>query len=316
MDYARFSERGEPHWNELAALLARTGERPTGLDHDELERLASLHRRAAADFATARTQFPGTELERRLRSLAFSGHSLLAQRIEPLPRRIVNFYLHDYGPLFRQHAPALRTALALFGGGALLGGLLTSINPDFALLVLGPEQLQMVKRGEIWTDMVSSVAPPSVLSSKIFTNNVGVAIAAWAGGALLGVGTLSVVVTNGIMLGSLLVLSARYGVLDRLFAFIAAHGPLEIFLITVAAAAGLTLARAEIAFDPLPRREAIAVAARDSVRLMLGTLPWLVLLGIVEGYISPVMSLPTGVKAAVGVVLLGSYLATVTARRS
>lgn len=316
MDYSTFEARGGAHWEELETLLQRTGGSLRRLDHSELERLASLHRRAVADYAFARSHYADTALERRLRGLAFRGHTLLSSRVEPVLHRIRRFYLHDYGPLFRSRWPELRTALALFWGSALLGSLLTQLHSDFGLLVLGPEQLQMLKEGEIWTDFASNVAPPSVLSSTIFTNNVGVAFAAWAGGALLGLGTVSVLITNGLMVGTLLTLCARYGLLERLFAFIAAHGPLELFLITVAGAAGLALARAEVEFSARPRREAIAAAARDSVRLMLGTVPWFVFLGLVEGYISPVMSLSTGIKAGLGLVLLATFLGLVLAGRT
>jgi hypothetical protein len=47
--------------------------------------------------------------------------------------------------------------------------------------------------------------------------------------------------------------------------------------------------------------------------MMLATVPWFVLLGIVEGYISPVMTLGTPLKGVIGIGLLAVFLALATA---
>ena len=132
---------------------------------------------------------------------------------------------------------------------------------------------------------------------------------AWAGGSLLGLGTLYLLVMNGVMFGSVVALSSHYDLLDRLAAWVAAHGPLELFLIVVASAAGLELAWGQLAWRNRPRRETFAEGARASLLLVGGTLPWFVLLGIVEGNVSPLPELHTAAKGALGLGLLGLFLA-------
>jgi uncharacterized membrane protein SpoIIM required for sporulation len=59
------------------------------------------------------------------------------------------------------------------------------------------------------------------------------------------------------------------------------------------------------------RRDALAQAARKAVYLLLGAVPWLVVAGTIEGFISPNENIPAPVKWAVGIVsgiLLYSYL--------
>jgi uncharacterized membrane protein SpoIIM required for sporulation len=312
MDYATFIRRGAPRWDETDRLLAAPGG-VSALGFDGLTRLSALHRSVVTDYAFARAHFAGTEAERRLARLALAGHSVLAQRRAPILEQIAGFYRHEYRQLFLATAPALRVSLVVFVGAGALGGVLTWLEPDFAVLLIGVDQVEQVKAGEIWTDAIGVAAPPSVLSSYIFTNNIGVAFTAWAGGALLGLGTLVILITNGLMVGSLVVLCARYGMLDRLFAFISAHGPLELFLICLASAAGLRMGGALVSWDHRPRVEAFAEVARASFRMMLATVPWFVLLGIVEGYISPVMTLGTPLKGVIGIGLLAVFLALATA---
>lgn len=309
MDYARFVDRGEERWAEAEALLAGWRRRGKGLTHGELERLAGAHRQVMGDLARARTHFPGTAVEARLRSLAFAGHRALSGVEEPWLRRLLRFLVRGFPQRFREAQGALLVSLSIFCAATLLGFVVGSVEPDFSAMFVGPDAIAEMKRGVIWTDQVGHVMPPSLLSSQIFTNNMSVAIFAWAGGALLGLGSLYLLVMNGVMFGSVLALAGHYDLLDRLMAWIAAHGPLELFLITVASAAGLELAWGLLAWRNRPRRETFAEAARRSLRLVGGTLPWFVLLGIVEGNVSPLMDLPTPAKGALGLALLVLFLA-------
>ena len=307
-DYAGFVARGEPEWAALERSLQRARGGLTALDLDEVERLAALHRRAMSDFSYARTHYAGTPVVPRLRQLAFDGHRLLAARREPALRRMARFFLVGFRERFQAARRHLLVALAVFVGATALGFIVATLQPSFINLFFGADAIDGIRRGEIWTDSVGSVVPPAVLSSKIFTNNITVALVTWAGGALAGIFTLFALLQNGMMFGGVLAACWRYELLDRLFAFIAAHGPLELFLIVVAGAAGLMLAEGAVSPGNRPRSESFSEAARDSALLMVGTIPWFVLLGLVEGYISPVMTLPTSLKAAVGAILIGVFL--------
>jgi len=310
VDYRQFIDQGAATWAEAEALYGRASRQGTaGLDMEGVERLAGTHRRVVSDFATARSRFPGTEAEQRLRALAFSGHRLLAPRPPPALPRLWQFLRFGWPEQFQQSLGALSVSLAIFVLSTVLGIVLATLNPEFCRIWLAPEALDEVRRGGIWTDQLVHLAPPSLLSTQIFTNNMSVAITTWLAGALLGLGTVYLLSSNGLMLGSMLALTWRYELTDRLLAFISGHGPLELFLIVVAGAAGLQLAAGELRWRNRPRAETLPVAARRSAALMAGTLPWFILLGLVEGNISPQMWIPTPAKALLGLVLLGTFLA-------
>lgn len=310
MRYARFVESRREDWEALEELLRRARSRGLSrLAYTDVERLSLLHRRAISDFAHARSHFPGTDVERRLRSLAYEGHRLLAARREPVMRRVRAFWLEGFPAAFRAAGPRLAAAAALFLLAAALGFVMTSLQEQVAYVFLGPGLVEGLREGEIWTDTITSTTPPAVLSSGIATNNVSVAFVAWAGGVLFGLGSLWVLAMNGAMLGSVAAITWRYGLIDRLGVFIAAHAPLELFLILVAAAAGLGLMQGQLGRDGRRVPGGFAAAGRESVRLMLGTVPWFLVLGLVEGYVSPRGDVAVGLKAVLGVVLLGLFAA-------
>ncbi len=309
MDYRTFRIRRESDWNAFEALSeAARRSRSHALHFEELERLAALHRRVIADYAHARTRFPGTETTRRLRRLVFAGHRLLTTRHRPVLRRLATFFVRGYPATFRACLPAIGTAVAIFLLMTATGFVLTVAREDFAYLILGPQAIEGLRQGTLWTDSLTSVMPPELLSSRIATNNVSVALTAWAGGALWGLLTTWVLCVNGFMLGAVLAITLRYALLGDLLDFIAAHGPLELTLITVAAGAGLELARGMIVADVRPRRTVLREHARRSVRLALGVVPWLVVLGLVEGFVSPRDDIGPEVKALVGLALLAAFL--------
>ena len=317
MDHDTFQARAARDWQEMENLQTRIQRRGLeDLDHATLERTAAIHRRVVSDFALARSRFPGSAVEARLRRLAFTGHRLLARREAPWLPRLRQFFAVDFRRAYQAAQGPLRVAGAIFLCGVLAGYVITGINPEFARLFLGDDAMDGLRHGELWTDALTTVMPPAVTASSIFTNNLSVALVAFAGGALLGVGTLYVLVFNGLMLGAVLAVTAHHELLGRIFSFIAAHGPLELFLIVVASAAGLTMARGAIAWENRPRALVFREAARAGLHLVGGTLPWFVLLGFVEGFVSPRTEVGLVFKVGLGVLLLVTFLAHVRTRPS
>jgi uncharacterized membrane protein SpoIIM required for sporulation len=82
-------------------------------------------------------------------------------------------------------------------------------------------------------------------------------------------------------------------------------------VIFMAGGSGLMLGWALLRPGLLRRRDALTQAAQKAVRLLLGAVPWLVVAGIIEGFISPNDSIPWPVKWSIGIasgVLFYGYL--------
>jgi hypothetical protein len=68
---------------------------------------------------------------------------------------------------------------------------------------IGEDKLAALRRGEMWTDHLTSVAPGGALSGFIARNNMSVALVAWMGGIAGGLGSLYALLLNGVMLGAI-----------------------------------------------------------------------------------------------------------------
>jgi len=314
--YERFLRLRRGLWDSFDRGLDAMHERRGTLDHRDLEQLAIQYRQVLHDHALAAARFPGTAAARRLSALALAGTHCL-QRDERRPTGGLRAFVSRTFPLaFRRQLPYLATMAGLFLSTALMGLFLATARPAIGLTLVGPGTIEQLKRGELWTEQLFRLTPSSahasVFASLIAANNMKVAITAWAGGALAGLGALWVVLLNGFTLGAIVGLTSHYGLAGRLLDFAAAHGPLEITLILTTAAAGLQMGRALVAASDRPRSEVLRAAGQDALVVLAGCLPWFLLLGVIEARLSPLPWLPTSFKVLFGIAVWALFLVVAT----
>lgn len=308
MDYRPFAAARRETYDAFEEGLAKLQRARHSVTREELEGLAFQYRQLLQDHALVRSRFPGTSLARRVERLVMAGtHALQRDRGDHLPG-LFYFMSRAFPMAMRRVLPFIGVAAGLFALAGLFGFTLTVVEPGLGSAFLSPDAVENLARGELWTDSIFAVTPSPVASAKIATNNLSVMLTAWGGGMLAGLGALWVVLLNGLMLGSVIAVVARYSMADPLLEFIAAHGPLEISLILVAAAAGARVGMAWVWAGEVPRADALRSSGRDALTVLLGCLPWIVILGFVEGFISPNPELPVHVKTAIGLMLEGIFV--------
>jgi uncharacterized membrane protein SpoIIM required for sporulation len=283
---ARWIERRKPYWDELETLVKACARRGVAaLSHAELRTLALLYRQTAADLSVARDDPASAPLARYLNTLLGRAHNLIYSGDAPRARGIAHFYLRVFPAVFRRTFPFTLAAFALFLAGMIAGGAMAASDPGFQRLILGGPMMDTIETGRMWTHSIVSIKP--VASSAIMTNNLSVAFAAFAGGILAGLGTIYMMVFNGLLIGVVAVACHRAGMSLSLWSFVAPHGVLELPAIFIAGGAGLLLAKGLLAPGMLPRRDTLTESAALAVRLLLGVIPMLIVAGVIEGFISP-----------------------------
>ena len=300
MTYARFLELRQPVWDEFETALRDARRRPSQVTYSALENLAFQYRQILHDHALASSRYPETGAAFRLQNLALEGmhwvHWDSGDRVPGLLR----LFGREFPAAFRKLIPYVVVLVFAFLTASLFGIALAVLQPALGTAILGPSAIEELSRGRLWTESLTTTIPPSISSSAIATNNMSVAIVGWAGGAAAGLGALYVVLLNGFLLGAVFGVTLYYSLGGGLLEFVVAHGPLEITLILVTAAAGVRMGRALVEATDTPRREVLRSASRDALVILLGCLPWFLVLGLVESYVSPSGDIPLMTKAAVG----------------
>jgi uncharacterized membrane protein SpoIIM required for sporulation len=305
----RWLEKRRPYWTRLEELLdqsTRSGFRSLG--RSELQELGLLYRQIASDLATLREDRGSVHFARYLNQLLARAHNIIYSAHKTRPSAILDFFASTYPRVFRRNLRFVQVAMLIFATSALVGAALTYQDPDFKLSILGPQMVQTIEKREMWTHSIVGFKP--LASSAIMTNNLSVGFMTFAMGITAGLGTIYMLLFNGLLLGVIGMACHLSGMSLKLWEFVAPHGVLELPAIFLAGGAGLRIAAGLLFPGYLPRRESLVRAGTEAVQLLLGSIPILVIAGIIEAFVSPT-GLATGLKFAMAAalfVLLLAYL--------
>jgi len=298
-----FIAERRPHWEQLEASLKRAGGRPERLGASGALALGRDYRAAVADLAMARRRFPGDPVVQQLERLVLAARQGVYGRRQRTGS-LVRFATTGYWQLITERPGMLALSAAATFVPCLLAALWALHDPG-AALGLVPGEFKQAAHAHLHK-LPFGATTQAVLASSIFTNNIGVSFLDFAGGLLLGAGTVVVLAFNGAMLGALAGITIGAGNFEVFMRYIVPHGILELSCFTVAGAAGLRLGWALVDAGALPRGESLRRAARPAVAMVLGTAPCLVIAGLTEGFVTP-RGLPLAAALAVGLTLGGGF---------
>jgi uncharacterized membrane protein SpoIIM required for sporulation len=302
----------QDNWQQLTALLGRA-ERDglRTMPQADVRQIGLLYRKLAADLSTVRSELreeqdaatatrgqQQSSLEAYLNQLLQRAHLVVyrgtAGRVSP--RGSARFLLHQYPRLVRSLLPYVAAAFALFVVAAMLGALCATVRPGFARESLGPQMMDTINHHKMWTESILTAKPQA--SSTILTNNIGVCFLTFASGITFGLGTLLLLCGNGWQMGIVSAACAQHGLGLSLASFVASHGALELPSIFLAGAAGLRLGTGLLFPGLLARKAALAQAGSQAVQLVAGTVPLLIVAGMLEAFLSPTHA-PVALKFSV-----------------
>jgi uncharacterized membrane protein SpoIIM required for sporulation len=270
-----------------------------------------LYRQTASDLATVREDVTSNQLSFYLNQLLGRAHNLIYMGHKQKISGLVRFYAETFPQVFRETFWQTFLAFLIFTVTGIATWAVTIHDPAFAHRMLGPEMMATIEKREMWTKSIVTIKP--LAASGIMTNNLAVCFTTFAMGITAGIGTIYMMFTNGLLIGVIGAATWQAGMALQLWSFVAGHGALELPAIFISGGAGLEIARGMLFPGLLPRRESLALAGGRAARLMIGTIPMLVVAGVIEGFVSP-SGLATPLKFLLSAVLftaLTTYLACV-----
>jgi uncharacterized membrane protein SpoIIM required for sporulation len=312
MNYDEFYQARRHEWEILSGLVENAQWDVHRLSPQDVDRLASLYRAVASDLALAKRDFPRQPATQYLNQLVARAHGVLYQGEPLVLNRLRDFVTTGFPRLFRETLIFTVIAFMMFALPATAAGISTAIAPQSAewLLPVDAQNLiPIVQDKKLWIDIPVQERP--FASAFIMQNNIRVSFLAFSSGLTGGLLTLWVLVENGLIFGGLLGITSYYGVGSDLLTFVIGHGVIELSVTFIAGGSGLMLGWAIIHPGLLRRRDALGQAAQKAIRLLVGAASFLVIAGLIEGFVSPSETVPWQVKAAIGItsgILLYTYL--------
>lgn len=295
--------RRRPRWQRLEAALdggtvarAAPGEAP---DDPAPARLAGLYRGACADLALADAYHLPEPTVAFLQRLVARAHLRFYRDASRVRARLLRLLLVEVpGRLYGD--ACLRVAFVAFFGTFALCALWGLWDPDTATRLLGHDVVDDLREMYAKAPRDREVGQGSFMAGFYIRNNVGIALACFASGIFLGVGSLVWLAANGCFLGLAFGYMATVDVSTRnnFFEFVSAHGPFELTGIALAGAAGLRLGLGLVDSGALARGAALVAAARRAVPILGAAALLVALAAPIEAFISPA-DLPLAAKRGV-----------------
>jgi uncharacterized membrane protein SpoIIM required for sporulation len=259
------------------------------------------YRGVARDLATARRVMPASRTAAGLESLYTQLHALINRRPRSGTAGLLTLLRVDIPVAARALRGHILSMAALMAIAALAGWWLVTTFPTLISIFASEPMIEKVEQGHLWTESMISVAPSSIVSIGIFTNNIVVSILAFCFGIFFGLGTLYLIAFNGLMLGAAFAFVHQYQLAGALFQFIIAHGPVELSVICISGACGVALGESVIRPRAESRRDSFQACAHRVGPLLLLCAALLVGCGFIEGFVSPDPAFPLASRTIIGV---------------
>ncbi len=244
------------------------------------------------DLSYAKTFYPKSKVTRWVNSIAAGIYLSIYQNKKEKYSRIFQFWKYELPLLFKRYHRILLFTTVLFVLFVGIGVFSSMNNPDFVRGVLGDEYVEMTEKNIAMGDPfgVYKDGNPFTMFVRIGFNNIYVAFRAFIGGFTLGLFTIMIMWTNGIMLGSFQYMFFAKGLGTESILVIWIHGTLEISAIVIAAAAGFILAAGILFPGTYSRMVSFKRNAKDAAKVLISLVPIFIVAAFFESYVTHLMS--------------------------
>lgn len=292
MRETKFIDQNQEKWQEFEQMLNKRDKDP--------DKLANLFVEVTDDLAYARSFYPNRSVKAYLNQLAQRIYQSIYKNKKSLFSLTRNFWMEEMPQLVWEARREFLLALAIFVLSLAIGILSSSEEPEFARYIMGDRYIQMTEAN------IESGDPMAVYKSRsqldmflsITLNNLLVAARTFLFGVLSAIGTIAILLYNGIMVGAFQFFFIERGLFWESFSVIWLHGTIEIASIIIAGAAGITMGKGLLFPGTYTRFQAFTMAARRGFKIFMGIVPLIVLAALIESFITRYTQAPDVLKIA------------------
>jgi len=295
-----FINKNIKRWKKFETLSLKESNYPP-------DKLAAMFIQITDDLSYCRTFYPGSDTEKYLNALAAKTHYNIYKNKKESGSKLINFWKYDFPLIIYDIRKFIYISLVLFVFSALIGAFSAANDKNFVRSILGDAYVDMT------LDNIEKGDPMAVYKQMIQTdmflaitfNNIKVAFMAFVWGLLIVVGTVYIMISNGVMLGSFQYFFYEQNILLDSVLTIWIHGTLEIFAIIISGAAGLLIGVSVLLPGTFTRLQAFKQATVKGVKIMIGIVPIFIIAGFLEGFVTRYTEAPIIIRAGI---ILGSLV--------
>ncbi|GAA3607577.1 stage II sporulation protein M [Microlunatus ginsengisoli] len=300
MDLDAYVLRHAGQWDRLAELTSKR-RAMTGAEVDEL---VELYPRVSTQLSVVRSTAADPVLEARLSALVAAARSAITGVNVPVWQTVGRFFTTTFpAAVYRARWWWITVGIVSVALAALVAWRVITV-PGLAESLLPADQAQQLVEHDFAAYYSNN--PAADFALQVWLNNARVTATCLVLGVLI-VPVVVVLWINMANVGAIAGFMIGAGRADVFYGLLLPHGMLELTIVFVAAGAGLRLGWSWIAPGPRTRASALAAEGRAAGAIALGLGVWLLVSGLVEGFVTP-SRLPAQDRLAIGAVVWLAFL--------
>ncbi|WP_121665838.1 stage II sporulation protein M [Mesonia aquimarina] len=287
MREAAFVKQNKDKWLKFENVLSNKIQ----ISPDEL---SSLYIEVTDHLSFAQTFYPNSETSRYLNNISSKAHQKIYKTKKESRKRFITFFTKEFPLSFYQYQKQLLLSFFVFLLFAIIGAYSASQDGDFVRSILGDAYVNMTLENIENNDPMAVYKEAGEMNMflGITINNVKVALMAFTFGVLLGIGTLFMMMQNGIMLGAFQYFFYEKGMLWESARTIWIHGTIEISVIIVAGCAGLVVGKSILFPGTYTRLQSFVQGTKNGLKIVISTVPLFIIAGFLEGFVTRHTEMP------------------------
>ena len=246
------------------------------------------------DLGYSKTFYPHSKVTQYLNGLATRIYLGIYKNKKEETSRIARFWKTELPLIVRKYHREILYSFLIFLIFALMAAFSAAHDETFVRGVLGDRYVDMTEENIAKGDPFGVYKNEDQFSmfSWIAVNNIKVSFMIFVLGFLLSIGTIWMLFTNAVMLGSFQYYFFAKGLGWKSVLVIWIHGTLEISSIVIAGGAGLVLGNSILFPGTHKRIHSLKRGARDGVKMMIGLVPVFAVAAFLEGFVTRYSTMP------------------------
>jgi uncharacterized membrane protein SpoIIM required for sporulation len=261
---------------------------------DDPDEVAKRFTYLVDDLAYAKTFYPFSNTVKFINGLAAGIYLSIYQNRKEKRGRFKRFFAAELPLVIKRHHRTLLFTFLFFSAFVALGAFSASQDQSFVRAILGDSYVDMTERNIAGGDPFGVYKDENAFLMFVYIafNNIRVAFMCFASGIFLSVGTLYLLFSNGVMVGAFEQMFFHHGLGFESILVVFIHGTLELSAIVISGSAGLMMGNALLFPRTFTRKQALQMAAKDAVKIMVSLIPIFIVAAVFEGFVTRYTGMP------------------------
>lgn len=286
MKESEFIEQNKEKWLDFENNLLKNDADPS--------KTARLFVQVTDDLSYARTFYPNRSVKLYLNGIAKLLFNDLNRSGKKGLAGFIKFWKTDLPLTVYRSRRSMLISLCVFIACFILGVVTSMQDKNFARTILSSDYVDMTNNNIAKGDAMAVYKSEGELETflPIFYNNLKVDFLTFFSGIFMAIGSLVVMIINGVMVGVFQYFFIERGLFWPSFLTIWTHGALEISAIVLSGGAGLTLGKGLLFPGTHSRFHAFKLSGMDGLKIIMGVAPVTLLAAFIEGFLTRHTNIP------------------------